>query len=310
MFFKNLRVYRFNRPIPWSADELRAALEQRPFKPCSAGEPFSLGWTASATAIDSADPVYTEGDCVLICLKRQERILPASVVKEAVEERAAEIELKEQRKVSKKERKDLKDVLTEELLPRAFTRSRQTFGYVDYLNGLLWVDTASNTRADEFTATLRETVGTLPVQFVELKQAPASQFTQWVSEGSTPSPFLMGGQCELKAGDGSDTTIRCKGSESLHDAVSHHVESGMSVTEIALSWDERLTFTVNDALHIKRVKLSDQLSESPDLQGEDAADRFAGSFALMTLEFRQLFGALVETLGGEDTTNIDQAVAA
>lgn len=302
MFFKNLRVYRFNKAVPWTADELQDALNEKPFTPCQGAEPHRLGWTAPAPAIDGEALTYELGNCVLLALKRQEKILPASVVREALEERIAQIELQEQRKVGKKEKTDLKDQITTDLLPRAFTRSRMTFGYIDRDKGLLWVDTASNARADEFTATLRETAGSLPVQFVELKESPVVHFTAWIAENNCPNGFVFGDQCELRTSDdeGKDTVIRCKGSQSLAEVIGTHIESGLTVTELALGWEDRLTFTVNESLHIKRLKPTDQLAESREFQGDDAAERFSGSFSLLTLELRQLYDALLEALGGED----------
>lgn len=305
MFFRNLRVYRFNRPIPWSQSELAEQLEAHRFKPCHSQEMFRLGWSAAAPAVDGDALTFDQGQYTLLALRREDKVLPASVIKEALEQRVSEIELKEQRRVGKKEKNELKDQVVATLLPKAFSRSKLTFGYIDFGNGLLWVDTGSNSKADEFTACLREAVGSLPIQFVELNESPVARFTDWVASNQNPPGFEVADQCELRAGDGTDTVIRCKGSESLHDAVGNHIEAGMSVVEIALVWDDRLRFTINEAFHLKRVKLLDQNSEKENTRDSNAAERFTGAFALMTLSLSQLYPAIIEALGGEDLTRVE-----
>ena len=306
MFFKNLRVYRFNRPIPWSQAELRERLEGHRFVPCQSQDLFRLGWSAAAPAVDGEALCFDQGHFTLIALRREDKVLPSSVVKEAVEQKVSEIELREQRKVGKKEKGDLKEQAIAELLPKAFSRSKLTFGYLDFSRGLLWVDTGSNTRADEFTACLREAVGSLPVQFVELTQSPVMLFTQWVADNQNPEGFVVGDQCELRSGDGTDTVIRCKGSESLHDAISTHIDNGMEVAELSLIWEEKLKLTVNEAFHLKRLKPLDIMNDKEGAKDQNAADRFMGGFSLMTLEFAQLFDALTLALGGEDMSKVTQ----
>jgi recombination associated protein RdgC len=305
MFFRNLRVYRFNRPIPWTQEELAERLEAHRFVPCQSQDAFRLGWSATAPAVDAEALTFNQGKFTLLALRREDKVLPGSVVKEAVEQRVSEIELKEQRHVGKKEKTDLKDQVTAELLPKAFSRSKLTFGYIDFNAGLLWVDTGSNTKADEFTSCLREAVGSLPVQFVELQQSPVVLFTEWVKNNQSPDNFVMGDQCELRSSDGTDTVIRCKGTESLHDAVSNHIENGMEVAELSLIWEEKLKITVNESFSIKRIKPLDLLNDKEGGKDQNAADRFMGSISLMTLEFSQLFDALALALGGEDLSKVE-----
>ena len=305
MFFKNLRIYRFNRPIPWTQQELADHLQTHRFVPCQAQDAFRLGWSPCAPAVDGEALTLDQGHFTLIALRREDKILPGSVVKEAVEQRIAEIELREQRRVGGREKTELKTQLTTELLPKAFARSRLAFGYIDFAQGLLMLDTASGTKADEFPSFLRQSVGSLPIQFVELQSSPVATLTRWVSENQAPTGFALADQCELRAGDATDTVIRCKGSESLHDAVATHIENGMAVTELSLVWEDKLKLTVDEGLLIKRIKALDLDGERDGGKDRDAADRFLGNLSLMTLEFGLLFEALTAALGGEDTSRVE-----
>ncbi|AZZ91294.1 recombination-associated protein RdgC [Hahella sp. KA22] len=306
MLFKNALIYRFTKPVPWPLEDLETGLSEHAFTPCQANDTYRLGWVPAAPLVSDA-LVYQQGRYLLLTLKREEKILPASVIKEEVEERAQEIEEREQRKLRKKEKNELKEQVITVLLPQAFKRSRLMSAYIDLDKGLLVVDTSSGTRADEFTSFLRQSMGTLPIRFVALNEAPAVHFSDWVQKDNTPTPFVSGDNCELRSGDGSDTVIRCKGTESLTDAISTHIENGMQVTQLSLEWDEKLSFAVGDDLKIKRIKFMDTLQEQlKDGDTGEAAERFAADFSLMTLEFSRMTDDLIKVLGGEDMSAVIQ----
>ena len=304
MLFKNAQVYRFTKPVPWTIEELEAGLEEHEFKPCQANDTYRLGWVNAANSMAEGF-TYSQGKFVLVTLKKEEKILPASVVKEEMEERAQVIEEKEQRKLRKKEKQELKEHVVTQLLPKAFSRSRLTSAYIDLESGLLVVDSSSGTKADEFTSFLRQTMGTLPIRFIALNEAPSVHFSDWIKKDQTPAPFLDADNCELKSGDGSGTVIRCKGTESLTDSISNHIDNGMQVTQLALEWDEKLSFILDEEFKIKRIKFLDTLKEQlQDSSETEAAERFAADFSLMTLEFSRLFNELIEKLGGEDLSAV------
>jgi recombination associated protein RdgC len=303
MLFKNAFVYRFTKPVHWSANKLKEALADRAFSPCSANDSYRLGWVAPAPMIDN-ELIYTHGRYVLLTLNKEEKILPASVVNDEVAKRAHAIEEKEQRKLRKKEKQELKEQVISVLLPKAFTRSKRTSAYLDTLNGLLIVDTPSPTKADEFTATLRQSVGTLPIGFVTLKDSPTQHFSTWVKTDNCPAPLQLGDQCDLRAADGTDMIIRCKGTESLTEAISSHIDAGMQVTQVALSWDEKITFLLSDEVIIKRLKYLDRFQEAAAENDSDAAEQFVAKFSLLTLEFEQMLNDIFAALGGEDISAI------
>ena len=306
MLFKNALIYRFTKAIPWPEEDLAAALAEHSFVPCQANDTYRLGWVAPAPLIGD-DLVYGNGRYLLLTLKKEEKILPASVIKDEIEERAQEIEAKEQRKLRKKEKQELKEQVVAVLLPKAFSRSKLVSAYIDLEEGLLVVDTSSGTRADEFTSFLRQTMGTLPIRFVALNDAPAVHFSNWVQTDNSPAPFIMGDHCELRSGDGTDTVIRCKGTESLTDAISNHIEAGMQVTQLSLEWDEKISIVAADDFKIKRLKYLDRFQDKQGENSEDeAAARFETDFALMTLEITRLIKDLTTALGGEDMSAVVQ----
>jgi len=86
MWFKNLRLYQLTEDFTHSPEALAEALAAQPFKPCGSQELQRSGWVPPVGA-DSEEYVHATGGYIMICAKRQTRILPGAVVNEHLEER-------------------------------------------------------------------------------------------------------------------------------------------------------------------------------------------------------------------------------
>ena len=71
------------------------------------------------------------------------------------------------------------------------------------------------------------------------------------------------------------------------------------VTRLAMTWNDRISFVLNENQPIKRVAFLDILKENADSQSENADERFDLDFTLMAGELARLMDDLVEALGGE-----------
>ena len=91
MWFRNARPYRLPGRLGIDASELSQRLSRRPFQPCRPSQPVSSGWVA-ALSDDATDFVHKSGDYWLIRLQREERLLPASVIRSEVNSRIQEIQ--------------------------------------------------------------------------------------------------------------------------------------------------------------------------------------------------------------------------
>ena len=125
------------------------------------------------------------GRFLLLCARKQERLLPSAAVAEAVDERIAEIETGEARDVGRTERRALREQVVTEMLPRAFTRSRRTLLYIDTESGWLVVDAGSE-QAEEVISMLRETLGTLPARAPGTASVARGRFHRLVAGGQRP----------------------------------------------------------------------------------------------------------------------------
>ncbi len=305
MWFRNARVFRFTKPFDISPEELEEKLTADAFKPCGPQELARQGWVAPLGK-HGEQLVHSAGGYHLISLRKEEKLLPGPVIKELVEEKAELIEAEQGRRVRKKEKDELKEEVMLEMLPRAFSRNRRNYAYLAPQDGVLVVDASSAKAAEDLASTLRKSLGSLPVRPPALEQAPAFTFTGWLNESiDMPATVELGTECELKDPSEDGGVVRCKGLELKAEEIRNHLEAGMQVTKLSLTWDENLSFVLDEEFGIRRLKFGDTLQEKLDeVDSDDAAARFDAAFSLMTLELSRLIPGLLDALGGEDRSAI------
>src|SRR5690606_39361215 len=118
------------------------------------------------------------------------------------------------RRPGKKERTDLKDEITFELLPRAFTRTGRLYAYIDPRAGLLVVNSGAHNRAEDLLSQLRESLGSLPVLPLKTRDPIPTTLTQWLRDGAAPAAFTLGGVCVLQ--DSADASDMCHRQSQYH----------------------------------------------------------------------------------------------
>jgi len=305
MWFRNARVFRFTKPFDISAEALEEKLQADAFKPCGPQETNRQGWVPPLGK-HGDQLVHSANGYHLIALRKEEKILPGPVVKEAVEERAEAIELEQGRKVRRKEKDELKEQVMLEMLPQAFSRNRRCFAYLAPKDGVLVVDAGSAKQAEDLASTLRKSLGSLPVRPPAVEQSPAFTFTGWLNESiDLPGTVVLGSECELKDPSEDGGVVRCKGLDLKADEIRNHLETGMQVTKLALTWDDNVSFVLDEELGIRRLKFGETLQDQlDDVDADDALAKFDAAFTIMTLELSRLIPGLLEALGGEDRSAI------
>jgi len=307
MWFKNLQLYRFTKPFEHTAETLETALQQRTSRLCGPHEEMSHGWS-SPLGRKGEMLVHAANNFLMICATKEEKIIPASVVREYVNERVDKIEDTQARKVRKKERDNIRDDVMTELLPRALSRTLHTFAYIDLKEGWLVVDSASVKKAEEFTALLRKTIGSLPVVPPTTNESPHIVLTEWLTKNNHPAEFGVEDECELRAADAEGSIVRCKRQDLGSPEIQAHLKAGKQVAKMALNWRDRLTFVLDDSMAIKRVRFLDVIQEQvDDVETEDEAQRFDVDFSIMTLELSLFIKQLFEAFGGENVDALDVA---
>ncbi len=299
MWFKNLALYRLSEPFTLTAIELSQQMESMRFKACGGHEEFSYGWT-SPLGRGSEQLVHQANGFMMLCATREEKVLPSGVINEMVAEKIALKEEQEFRKISKKERTELKEEIIFELLPRAFSFSKKTFAYIDPKGGWLVVDASSAKKAEELISFLRKNLGSLPVVPINSKDAPTSIMTQWLLEDDSPANMLIEDECELKAPEESGGIVRCKRMDLSAPEIKQHLDKGKQVIKLALSWSDRLSFVLDENLAVKRLKFLELIQEQiNDIEVGSPEEQFDVDFTIMTDELSQFLPQLLTIFGGE-----------
>lgn len=295
--FKNLITFRLTEKFTLSAEELAEKLTAFKFASCTGQQAFSMGWTAPI----GENLVHKASSFMMICLKKEERILPATVINEMLQVRIDEIEEKEGHRLGKKARAELKDNLIFELLPRAFTHSTKLFAYIDTENDFIVVDSASTKQAEDLLSILRKTLGGLPAIPLNTVNKPILTMTNWLTHETQPSEITIDDECELRAPEEGGSIARFKRHDLTLLEIKNHLETGKQVVKLALNWKDRLSFVLDENLGVKRLKFLELVQEQRnETSPETEEERFDVDFIIMTAELSEFINEMLAVFGGEN----------
>jgi len=295
MWFKNLQVYRF--PAPWNitASSLEEQLGRQAFRGATGFEMQSQGWTSPR---EGEGLVHSVQGQMLLSLCTEKKLLPSSVIKEVTKLRAQEAEESQGYKPGRKQMRDLKEQVIDELLPRAFNVRRHTGVWIDPANGWLVIDAGSPGRADDVIVHLNKCIDDFVVERVDTLQSPGAAMTAWLSSGEVPSVFTIDQDTELQSPVEEKATVRFVRHTLDPKELQRHIAAGKQCTRLALTWASRVSFVLTESLTIKRVVPVDVIRESEESSAMSDDERFDSDIALMTGELQRMLADLVEALGG------------
>lgn len=297
MWFKNLQLYRLTESFDLTAEQLHEKLLSDATKPCQGLDTFTLGWDRPLGR-DGQLLTHAADGCIMVCARREERVLPSAVIREVLDEKVAEIEDSEARQVRRKEKMQLKDEIIVDLLPRAFTRSSKTFAYIDTQQGWVIVDSVSAKKAEDLLSLMRKSLGSFKVKPFEVNQAPSAILTSWL-KGTAPSGIELQDECELRDTGEEGGIVRLRRHDLDGSEIEAHLDAGKAVVKLAVNWQDRLACILADDTSIKRLKFLDVIQEeAADAEADDAAARFDVDFSLMSLELRKFIQQIIEIYGG------------
>ncbi|MDQ3058445.1 MAG: recombination-associated protein RdgC [Pseudomonadota bacterium] len=286
-------------------EALEEALQSAQFLPCGATQAESSGWIAPR---GNKSTVLAEavGASVILRLCVERRPLPASAVKDAVDAMVEKYKQETGReRVSSKVKKEFKEEAIQSLLPRAFTKRSATTLWLDPVNKFLVVDSSSLAGADKVVTHLIEALGAIPgsrpglmAKPVQTALSAGAAMADWLASREAPPNFTVDRDCELKTPDDQKSTVRYSRHTLEIDEVAQHIEAGKLPTQLAMTWNERVSFVLTDMAQVKKIKLLDVVLDGIQDNGKDD-DGFDTDAALVTGELSALIPDLLTALGGE-----------
>ena len=296
MWFKNLKIYRLSAPWTLTGEQLEESLAKHAYRQGNNLEMQTLGWISPR---ENASLSHSINGQILLSLRAEKKLLPSTVVNQVARARALEIEEQQGYKPGRKQMKEIKERVTDELMPRAFSIYRDTRVWIDTRNHWLVIDAAASAKADEVIGMLVKTVDPLPLENLYVTQSPATAMTGWLAADEAPANFSIDQDTELRASGESRAAIRYVKHSIDADDVRRHIQSGKQCTRLAMTWADRVSFVLTEAMDVKRVTPLDVLKENPDNLALNDDEKFDSDMALMTGELAKLMTELVDALGGE-----------
>jgi recombination associated protein RdgC len=313
--FKNVIVYRIAQ---WEQPPM-AALEERldaaRFVECGASQPESAGWIEPRGEKHGPLVESVAGQWILkLCTET--KAVPGGAIKTQLEARLDKIEQETGRRPKGKAAKELKEEIVHELLPRAFPKRGTTPIWIDLAKNLVIVGVASAKKADKITTMLTELLaGGIRLDLVQTQLSAATAMAEWLSTKEAPAGFSIDRECELKQPDSEKALVRYARHTLDIDEVGEHIKQGKLPTQLAMTWDNRVSFVLTEQLAIKKIKLLDVVLEGQESSGK-GDNGFDADVAIATGELAKLIPDLVDALGGPlelgaaGTTTTDKVIAA
>jgi recombination associated protein RdgC len=292
--FRSLTVYQITIPVRVLLERLPIALEKHQFAKCLPKQPMSRGFIP---ALGSGELAYSANGGTLFCLRKDEKTVPSSAVKQDVDERRIKAEA-EKKEWSAVDARVAKEEITEAYLPGIPASSSYTYAYIDVTLAMLFLGATGDT-ADDFTKYLGEALGgTAPLKLLGITDEPCDKFTAWVKDTDLlGEAFQLGDQGALKhtGTEGGCGLMNIKHEDFESAEMLALIEAGRQVCSIALTHED-MDFRLTADLGIRNIKLGDDVrAEAADENGEITRPE---EFAAFVPAMRNVIGDLDPLLGG------------
>lgn len=292
MWFNNALIYQYE--LDESCD-LLASLTENILKPCPPHARFVYGWL----------PIYSDelaqeiSGCTLICLGKEERLLPRGVINKMLMEKVQIIETQTGRPVKRAEKAQIAEDIEFELLPKSFCVQKKLFAILDSISKRIIINASSANQASQLTSMLRKSVSNISIEPLAPTKNLAFQFAQWIQCPDTlPAHFQLASDCLLFSLEDEKKRVHCKGYELSAEEILTLLSQDMATAEISLIWKERIQFTLTQDFIFKKLKgldyFLDEVNEIKQLDGEHQQKDAA--LALLSGELRELVNDLLAVL--------------
>ena len=290
----------FRFPTSLDLSSLEELLAGHPLKPVGALELSSRGFVPPFGREGEAFS-HRVGQSAWITLGGEDRLLPSSVVNDMLAKRIAEVEEKQGRRPGGRMRKQMKDDLVHELLPRAFVRPSRTDALLDLGHGVCVVDTSSRKTGETVVSEIRHALGSFPALPLNAEVAPRSVLTGWIAGDRLPDGLSLGEECELRDPAEHGAVVKCQRQELQSDEIARHLDRLADLSELDGDNQFRVRAYRQGAASIRNHEESvAALVHSGDSQALDALPNIGQGLANLITELVESGrSVLLERLQGE-----------
>lgn len=296
MLFKNLVFYRLPPGWAMSPAELEDRLATRTLQPCG---PFELSCRGWLPVRNGGRLLHTVEQQHLLALGMNQKLLPGSIVRQVAQERA-DLQAAEQGfPVGRKQMRDLRHKVADELRARALTRRTLTRAWIDAQHGWFAVDAAGMPRAEMVVELLSDTLGSFAPVALDTPRSPHAAMAAWLLHGAAPGRFSIDDDLELQTADKSKAMIRYTRHPLDGKEIRGHLAAAKYPTRLGLTWNDRISFVLTDKLLIKRLDFLEMGTDEAQTDEVDPEEQFNVDFTVMAGELALLLADLAQVLGQE-----------
>lgn len=293
LWFKNAIVYQLNKDNLFDIQAITNAVNACPFVPCGNTDSMRSGWVSPFGESQDNPLVLDNNGQMLLRLKKEIKILPSSVIKQALAEKVTQQEQLFNRKLKKAEKLSLKDEVYIDLLPRAFSKYQFFWLWIDTVNKRVIVDSSSFKQAEDILALLRKEMGTLALTPYASDTPLEKTLTKWVKESLSFPPIILGDEIELKDAVEDSIVVKCKNQEINSQEIFVHIDSGKQISKLKLIDERGVSFILNRDYTLKRIKFDNAiLDKNEDFLPEESNAKLEADFMLMISQLTDTFKSM------------------
>jgi recombination associated protein RdgC len=271
-----------------SADALRQQLAKERFTPCLSTEDYSSGWTPPQGK-GATELLEAVGQHLFLSFTIETKKVSASAVKHELEIQTRDMEAAYGRALSKREKKELKELIQTQLITKALPKQSHIPVCISPHRGWVLIGSTSKSALDEVLSALASAFA-LTGQPLQIKRGlvrPAQRLmTNWLLAQAAEEPFELGQELELWGQEIYRSTIRYTRHEVGLDEVVNHIREGKQVHQLGLLYRHLCAFTLCDDESLRKVVLTD------DARLEAAGDDFYGTALMFGDTLCELVSAL------------------
>jgi len=278
MKFTTLTAYALPKTFSADVDTIGDALSHLPFTDCTPNAPMSAGFIGPIEAMETENLCLRLQSFYFVTLQIESKILPQTVVMQHAKKRIAELEKLGDRKLSAKERQEIKESTYLALLPRALTKLSKCHAYVDGEQHLLIVGTNHQATLDTFLDLWEKALPDATPIALATKDL-TGLMTHWVADHIDLGEISYGEGYALTDKQDTRKTLRAQKTSPESALVYDCLKQGYQIKQMGLFWQDTLSFTLNEKAHLKQIRFIDKsVNDVSDIADDPIAREQADAF--------------------------------